>query len=67
MRADKNLDVRIQDNGSNAANEGAAPGFGLVGLSERVALLGGTMQAGPRAEGGFELRVELPIEIGENK
>ncbi len=65
--ADQNLDVRIQDNGSNAPNADAAPGFGLVGLSERVALLGGTMRAGPRTEGGFELRVELPIEIGESK
>ena len=34
--------------------------FGLVGISERVALLGGIMQFLPLAEGGAVLVVEIP-------
>jgi signal transduction histidine kinase len=37
-------------------------GHGLLGLRERVALLGGTFRAGPRADGGFEVRASLPAE-----
>ncbi len=35
-------------------------GSGLAGLAERVAGSGGRLQAGPRPEGGFQLRVEVP-------
>jgi signal transduction histidine kinase len=38
-------------------------GHGLLGLRERVALLGGTFRAGPRADGGFEVRASLPAEV----
>jgi signal transduction histidine kinase len=37
-------------------------GHGLLGLRERVELLGGTLQAGPRLDGGFELRASMPVE-----
>ncbi|MER6995408.1 histidine kinase [Streptomyces sp. NPDC000410] len=36
--------------------------YGLVGLRQRAALLGGTVTAGPTADGGYELRLELPAE-----
>ncbi len=39
---------------------GAPQGLGLVGMRERVALLGGRMSAGPTQEGGFVVRVEIP-------
>lgn len=35
-------------------------GFGLNGVRERVEMLGGRMEAGRRAGGGFQLTVELP-------
>lgn len=35
-------------------------GQGLHGLSERVALLGGTLTATPTPQGGFEVRANLP-------
>ncbi|MFD9225087.1 sensor histidine kinase [Streptomyces sp. NPDC060064] len=36
--------------------------YGLVGLGQRAALLGGTVTFGPTADGGYELRLELPAE-----
>ena len=36
-------------------------GHGLAGMRERVALLGGQLQAGPEAGGGFAVRAVLPI------
>ena len=39
---------------------GSTSGFGLVGMAERAKLLGGTFEAGPRADGGWTVRAELP-------
>ena len=39
---------------------GAGTGSGLQGLHERVAACGGTLQTGPRADGGWWLRARLP-------
>ncbi|MGW1836079.1 sensor histidine kinase [Streptomyces sp. NPDC002067] len=36
-------------------------GFGLLGLSERVAELGGELTSGPMPEGGWELAASLPL------
>jgi signal transduction histidine kinase len=36
-------------------------GHGLAGMRERVALLGGRLSAGPRPDGGFAVRAELPV------
>jgi signal transduction histidine kinase len=40
---------------------GSAGHFGLVGLRERADLLGGSVEAGPLPEGGFELRLTIPM------
>jgi signal transduction histidine kinase len=45
---------------------GLAPtggGHGLLGLRERVTLLGGSFQAGPRPDGGFEVSASIPVEV----
>ncbi|MEO6944653.1 MAG: ATP-binding protein, partial [Lacisediminihabitans sp.] len=39
-------------------------GVGLVGIRERVALLGGTLQTGGTSDGGYRLRAELPLDGG---
>ncbi|MGN9782495.1 sensor histidine kinase [Nonomuraea sp. ZG12] len=50
--------------GGAPAAAGSLPGsgWGLAGLRERVELLGGTLQAGPRADGGFGVLATIPAE-----
>jgi signal transduction histidine kinase len=38
------------------------PGFGLLGLRERVGQLGGSLRSGPGATGGFEIEVCIPLQ-----
>ncbi len=40
----------------------AAPGHGIVGMRERATMLGGTLAAGPTAEGGYLVEAVLPLE-----
>jgi signal transduction histidine kinase len=55
------LELEISDDGQAADGHGPGGGHGLVGMRERVALYGGRFTAGRRAEGGFTVRVLLPI------
>jgi signal transduction histidine kinase len=36
-------------------------GSGLRGLRERVEVIGGTLRAGARPDGGFAVRAEIPV------
>jgi signal transduction histidine kinase len=46
-----------------AAAQGARAigGHGLVGMRERAAMFGGTLDAAPSADGGFRVRARLPL------
>jgi signal transduction histidine kinase len=63
VRADDALEVVVSDDGRGAAAaaDGHTPGHGIGGMRERTALYGGTVQAGPRTGGGFEVRASLPL------
>jgi signal transduction histidine kinase len=55
------LELEIADDGAGGITRAAGGGHGLVGMRERVALYGGRLDASRRGEGGFVVRVKLPI------
>ncbi|MFE9646291.1 sensor histidine kinase [Streptomyces sp. NPDC006365] len=61
---DHRLMAAVADDGRGGTQLPAAArggGFGLVGLTERVTALGGTLWAGPRAGYGWEVRAAFPV------
>src|SRR5207302_7713212 len=61
---DGRLDVVVRDDGVGAAPNGDS-GRGLVGMRERVHLLGGSLDAGPQPGGGYLVSAQLPVGAGE--
>ena len=55
---DEALEISVTDDGAGAPGEEG--GHGLLGIRERVGLLGGEVEAGPRDEGGFAVRARIP-------
>lgn len=55
------LVVHVHDPGPSRTVEGP-PGFGLVGMTERVELFGGSLRADRRPDGGFEVIAIFPLE-----
>ncbi len=62
IRYGATLEIEVEDDGRGEANGAQPPGRGLIGMRERVALLGGTLAAGPEASGGYRVRADIPIE-----
>jgi signal transduction histidine kinase len=54
------VSITVEDNGRGIAESGPGGGFGLLGMRERAALLGGEMELAPGSRGGTRLRVRLP-------
>ncbi|MBM4794298.1 sensor histidine kinase [Streptomyces sioyaensis] len=65
---DEDLELLVEDDGRGAQQElyeeGGADGLGhgLIGMRERVGMVGGSLTAGPRAGGGFRISAVLPLK-----
>ena len=55
------LELTVADDGAGGDALLPSGGQGLVGMRERVSLYGGDFDAGPRANGGFEVRARFPL------
>jgi signal transduction histidine kinase len=57
------LELSVVDDGGAARNGSPrlVGGHGILGMRERVALHGGTVSAGPSADGGFAVRASIPL------
>lgn len=69
---DDSVELEVTDDGVGAASAAArgrarasGSGLGLVGIRERVTADGGTLEARPRARGGFLVRARVPVERRE--
>jgi len=61
------LEIEVADEGGGAPVPANGAGHGLIGMRERAALYGGSVHAGAAQQGGFRVRVRLPIERGERR
>lgn len=52
--------IEVSDDG-RGPGPGYQPGRGLLGITERVAVFGGSVRHGPGATGGFTVHAELPL------
>ena len=63
--SETHLEIAVADTGRGAAglaDTTPGSGQGLIGMGERVSSLGGELRAGPRPEGGFEVRARIPVQ-----
>lgn len=57
----RDIEVEVRDDGRGAAATGDGRGLGLVGMRERAAVHGGTLEAVPVTGGGFAVSARLPL------
>ncbi|WP_430868182.1 sensor histidine kinase [Demequina aurantiaca] len=61
---DDAVTVTISDDGRGAAARSDGKGSGLEGMRERTTVFSGTLDAGPKAGGGYLVRARLPLGTG---
>jgi signal transduction histidine kinase len=62
VRADgEQLTIVVSDDGTGGPPSSAGAGAGVRGMRERAEALGGSLEAGPRPEGGWCVQATLPL------
>jgi len=61
------IHLRVKDNGIGFSQEGAVLGFGLTGMKERVASMGGTITIASDEGKGTDVSITIPIEAAATK
>ena len=56
------IQVQVTNPAGRGETEKTGAGHGLIGMSERAALFGGSVMAGPTAAGGYRIAAKLPLE-----
>jgi signal transduction histidine kinase len=59
------VDLEVVDDGRGGRILEPGDGHGIVGMRERAALYGGSLDAGPLPSGGFRVAAHLPVETGD--
>jgi signal transduction histidine kinase len=60
------IDLAVVDTGDASTATASSPagrGSGLIGIRERVAVVGGSVTVGPEPQGGFAIRARLPYTL----
>lgn len=57
---DDMVSLTVTDNGDASSATANPPGYGLVGMTERATLLGGSFEAGPGPDRGWTVHAVLP-------
>ncbi|WP_330276826.1 histidine kinase [Lentzea sp. NBC_00516] len=55
------LAISVRNGVPRGPDPGPGSGFGLVGMAERAQLVGAELDYGPTSEGGWEVRLRLPL------
>ncbi|HLG68831.1 MAG TPA: sensor histidine kinase, partial [Chloroflexota bacterium] len=58
---DGHVTVDVSDDGRPVLEPVMGSGQGIIGMRERAVAAGGSLEAGPRPEGGFRVRAVLPV------
>lgn len=70
LRTPAVLQVRITDDGAgdvrSGADSGDGDGHGIIGMTERIEVIGGSFQAGPRPRGGWQVVATIPIPVSDS-
>ncbi|MGI5499116.1 sensor histidine kinase [Lentzea sp. CA-135723] len=59
---DGRLAISVRNGVPTGADPGPGGGFGLVGMAERAQLVAADLRYGPTPDGGWEVRLSLPLE-----
>ncbi|MEV4556731.1 sensor histidine kinase [Kitasatospora sp. NPDC049285] len=68
---ERDLEVLVEDDGRGSTSEqlvgGGTDGLGhgLIGMRERVGMVSGSLDVGPRPGGGFRIRAVLPLKVSK--